>query len=368
MYTRLVYARQVPVLGRLAYYTLKLLGVEIPCSVPVGRQFELAHGGFGVVVHSKTIIGDRVRLYPGVGIGRADIYRPADNRNSKGMVIEDDVILSPGAKVLCKQGILRVRRGTVVGANAVLLESTGEYELWAGVPARRVGVRETGCQSGRGGLRILCSIWYLKMASKLTRVCLVPRLEGIGGMVSFQRKIARGLQAGGIEVSTDLDDTPYQAVLVIGGTRNLDWLAESQAKWSADCAAPGRDELAASPAENGVRHYLRAEIGNWLLAYIRSHLAEFIVYQSQFSREWWERVRGPVPAANRVIYNGVDLRQYYPGEGQDPPVDRWRVLLVEGSLLGGYEAGLEVAVKLVEGLQGKIRLGQSTCPGNSSGG
>jgi serine O-acetyltransferase len=148
IYTRLVYARQMPVVGKLAYYALKLLGVEIPCSVPVGSQFELAHGGFGVVVHSKTVIGDRVRLYPGVGIGRADIYLPADQSGFKGVVIEEDVILSPGAKVLCKQGVLRVRRGTVVGANAVLLESTGENELWAGIPARRVGVRDNAGRQG----------------------------------------------------------------------------------------------------------------------------------------------------------------------------------------------------------------------------
>lgn len=142
VYTRLVYARQSPVIGKLAYFILKLLGAEIPCSVSVGSQFELAHGGFGVVVHSKTVVGDRVKIYPGVGIGRADIYRPAEQSGFEGVVIEDDVILSPGVKVLCSQGVLYVRRGTVVGANAVLLESTGEYELWAGIPARRVGVRD----------------------------------------------------------------------------------------------------------------------------------------------------------------------------------------------------------------------------------
>jgi serine O-acetyltransferase len=60
----------------------------------------------------------------------------------EGIVIEDDVILSPGAKVLCKEGVLRVRRGTVVGANAVLLQSTGEWEIWAGVPAKMVGKRD----------------------------------------------------------------------------------------------------------------------------------------------------------------------------------------------------------------------------------
>jgi serine O-acetyltransferase len=40
--------------------------------------------------------------------------------------------------------VLRVGRGSVVGANAVLLESTGENEIWAGVPARRVGTRDGG--------------------------------------------------------------------------------------------------------------------------------------------------------------------------------------------------------------------------------
>jgi serine O-acetyltransferase len=44
--------------------------------------------------------------------------------------------------VLCKEGVLRVGRGTVLGANAVLLESTGEGEVWAGLPAKKAGPRE----------------------------------------------------------------------------------------------------------------------------------------------------------------------------------------------------------------------------------
>ena len=141
LYTRLVTLRRKPLVGKLAYYLLKLLGAEIPCSVPVGEGFELAHGGFGAVVHSKTIIGKRVKLYPGVTLGRADIYIPVSQSKFEGIVIEDDVILSPGCKVLCKAGVLRVGRGSVIGANAVLLESTGEGEIWAGNPARCVGKR-----------------------------------------------------------------------------------------------------------------------------------------------------------------------------------------------------------------------------------
>jgi len=140
-YTTLVYARRRPIIGCLAYYTLKLLGVEIPRSVDIGGDFLLVHGGFGVVIHPKTIIGQRVKIYPGVTLGRADVHRPVEMSLFERIIVEDDVVLAPGAKVLCKEGVLRVGRGTVVGANAVLLRSTGEGEMWAGVPAQCVSQR-----------------------------------------------------------------------------------------------------------------------------------------------------------------------------------------------------------------------------------
>ncbi len=140
--TKLVYLRNRRLIGRIAYYALKILGVEIPVGVAIGQDFELAHGAVGLVVHPRTTIGDRVKIYPGVTLGRADIHVPMSQSFFEGIVIEDDVILAPGSKVLCKQGVLVVKRGTIIGANAVLLELTGEDEIWAGVPARCVGKRE----------------------------------------------------------------------------------------------------------------------------------------------------------------------------------------------------------------------------------
>lgn len=142
LYTFLLYARQNPLFGRFAYFLLKLLGAEVPPSVAVGPGCQIEHGGFGVVIHSRARLGSRVKLYPGVTLGRADIYRPAEQSLFEGIVVEDDVILCPGAKVLCKEGVLVVGRGSVIGANAVLLQSTGENEIWAGAPARRVGYRK----------------------------------------------------------------------------------------------------------------------------------------------------------------------------------------------------------------------------------
>lgn len=149
-YEWLVYARKRRVVGRLAYWVLKLLGVEIPLSVEIGPGFRLHHGGMGVVIHPKTVIGANVGIYPGVTLGRADVYRPAAESRFEGIIVEEGAILGAGAKILCDDGVLRVGRGTVVGANAVLLRSTGEYELWAGIPARKVGERmaKTDGESG----------------------------------------------------------------------------------------------------------------------------------------------------------------------------------------------------------------------------
>ena len=71
-----------------------------------------------------------------------EIYKPFTKSLFEGIEIQDDVILSPGSKILCKEGILKVRNGTVIGANAVLTESTGEWEIWAGIPAKCVGKRD----------------------------------------------------------------------------------------------------------------------------------------------------------------------------------------------------------------------------------
>lgn len=141
-YTSLLYARNSRLVGKVAYYMLKLLGAEVPRSVKFGQGCMLLHGGYGVVIHPQAEFAERVKIYPGVTLGRADIHHSASASGFKGIRVESDVILGSGAKVLCKEGILTLGKGSVIGANAVLLESTGENEIWAGNPARRVGSRD----------------------------------------------------------------------------------------------------------------------------------------------------------------------------------------------------------------------------------
>jgi serine O-acetyltransferase len=52
--------------------------------------------------------------------------------------IGNGAVIGIGASIMAPRQGLTVGDGTWVGANAVLLESTGPGEVWAGVPARRI--------------------------------------------------------------------------------------------------------------------------------------------------------------------------------------------------------------------------------------
>ncbi|MCU7824479.1 serine O-acetyltransferase [Kitasatospora sp. DSM 101779] len=140
--TSLIYRRRHPLLGRLVQEALALYGMEVPAAVEIGPGLEVFHRGFGTVLHPYTTIGAGVTLYNGVTVGRADPWVPQERSAMRRVVLEDGVVVCAGAKIVCKEGVLTVGAGTIVGANAVLTRSTGRGEIWAGIPARCIGLRE----------------------------------------------------------------------------------------------------------------------------------------------------------------------------------------------------------------------------------
>lgn len=181
---------------------------------------------------------------------------------------------------------------------------------------------------------------------KAPRICLIPKLSGLGGMVSFQAKLAGGLAKRGIEVCYSLKDQPFDAILVIGGTRELVELHKARRSGIFIVQRLDGMNWLHRQTRTGLKHFLRAEYGNFILRTIRSRLADHIVYQSQFSRQWWEREYGLTCVSSTVVHNGVDLSVFSPVGPGERPVDHYRILLVEGTLGGGYEVGLETAVQL----------------------
>jgi glycosyltransferase involved in cell wall biosynthesis len=184
-------------------------------------------------------------------------------------------------------------------------------------------------------------------------VCILPRLEGIGGPASFRARLVAGLQARGVPLAGDPADPACRTILVIGGTRQVPELLRARRRGVRIVQRLNGMNWMHRRRFTGVRHFLRSEINNALLAYIRRRVADRIVYQSNFARTWWQTVYRSVAAPGVVIYNGVDLDQFSPHGPERRPADRFRLLLVEGNLGGGYEMGLRNSAALAEMLQRK---------------
>ncbi len=188
------------------------------------------------------------------------------------------------------------------------------------------------------------------MKPQLEKVCMVPRLSGLGGMVSFQHKLAAGLAQRSIQVTYDLEDPDCHTVLVVGGTRQVAALWRARRRGARILQRLNGMNWLHRKQPTSLKQYLRAEGNNLLLAFIRRQLASGIVYQSEFSQRWWERVRGQVDRPAWVVYNGVDLSLYTPQGAHQRPAESCRLLLVEGHLGGNNQLGLENAVRLTQAL------------------
>jgi glycosyltransferase involved in cell wall biosynthesis len=189
----------------------------------------------------------------------------------------------------------------------------------------------------------------------MSRICILPRVEGLAGVASFRLKFEAGLRARNVDVTYDLSQ-PSDVVLVLAGTKHLLplWRARSR----------GRRIVQRLDGINwvhrvrwaGLRYTLRAIYGNANLAFIRSRLADHVLYQSQFIKGWWEDWYRPAQIPSSVILNGVDLNQYSPAGAHERPSDHYRLLVVEGSLAGGLDSGLYHAVELANRLARKFKV------------
>jgi glycosyltransferase involved in cell wall biosynthesis len=182
-------------------------------------------------------------------------------------------------------------------------------------------------------------------------ICFLPKLEGRGGPASFQGRLSQGLAAYGIKTHHDPTRPDCAAILVVGGTHQLldIWRARQRGVRIVE-RLDGMNWMH-KVRKTGLKHYLRAEWYNRILSFTRRNLADHIVYQSQFSCDWWNSVYQSTRASIQVVYNGVDLNIYSPIGNEKPPRDTVRILVIEANFSGGYESGLENAVDFIVALQ-----------------
>lgn len=94
----------------------------VPYTAQLSDNVKFGYGGIGVVVHSKAIIGNNVKISQNVTIGS----------RGETPIIGDNVFIGPGSK--CLGG--KIGSNVVIGANSVIINNIKDNCVVAGVPAK----------------------------------------------------------------------------------------------------------------------------------------------------------------------------------------------------------------------------------------
>ena len=124
-------------------------GAIIRSNVEIGEKAVIMMGavinigavvGEGTMIDMNAVLGGRVMVgkncHIGAGCVLAGVVEPP---SAKPVVIEDEVLVGANAVVL--EGV-RVKRGAVVAAGAIVIEDVPENAIVAGIPARVIKIKD----------------------------------------------------------------------------------------------------------------------------------------------------------------------------------------------------------------------------------
>jgi acetyltransferase-like isoleucine patch superfamily enzyme len=104
------------------------------------NSFTVLYGHGDLIIGNGCLIGPQVTIVP-VNYGFQNRHVPfrLQTPSLNGIEIEDDVWIGAGATILdgCTIGT-----GAVIGAGAVVTKNVAPYSITAGVPAKKIGIRE----------------------------------------------------------------------------------------------------------------------------------------------------------------------------------------------------------------------------------
>lgn len=111
---------------------IKLYGIELSGTTKIDIGFNIGHAN-GIILGEGVEIGKNVTIYQQVTLGISNVV---DKGNFDAYPkVGDNCVIYSGAKLF---GNIKVGKGTVIGANSVLLTNTEENSVYAGIPAKRI--------------------------------------------------------------------------------------------------------------------------------------------------------------------------------------------------------------------------------------
>lgn len=106
-----------------------VLGIDIPDTTKIGKNFTIFHGQ-GLVVHKSVIIGNNVTLRHNTTIGNA-------RQNGACPIIADNVDVGANSVII---GDIRIGNNAVIAAGSIVVKNVPDFAVVAGNPAKVIKV------------------------------------------------------------------------------------------------------------------------------------------------------------------------------------------------------------------------------------
>lgn len=132
--SRWLFDKRLTPLSRVVERVIRLVyTARIPAEAAIHPTVHFSHNALAVVITKRATIGPRCQIGLHVLLGSRWPY-------PGGPTLEEDVIVHSGAKII---GPVTIGRGSVIGANAVVLEDVPPQSLVVGVPGviKKRGIR-----------------------------------------------------------------------------------------------------------------------------------------------------------------------------------------------------------------------------------
>lgn len=181
-----------------------------------------------------------------------------------------------------------------------------------------------------------------------------PHRPGVGGPGSFQKRFELALKQQGWTVvyAEDRTDQLPDVVMVVGGSKQISWLYRIRKQGIPIIYRLDGINWLHRKGEVEIKYYFFGEIRNLLNKFIHAFFADHVVYQSNFTRRWWEKAGWRKAKKYTIIHNGVDLDLFKPNSSSEIPT---YLIGLEGTIDYSPYA-IQLLNELAELLEGKLRL------------